>query len=120
MCLRKHGGGAAAQLRGSLSLCPKKEGGEDTLCSNRGFSQIMGLEKVCTPSHPLSPFVLSFGGSSFTLRVLRFAKEENCNSLSSMDVEPERGGVDNNLASIGLCMYNAESFHTTLSMGPIR
>lgn len=122
MCLREHGGGAAAQLRGFLSLCPKKEGGEDAVCSNAGFSQRMGLERVCTPSRPLSPLVLCLLVAPISpfLRVMMFAREETVNSLSSRDVEPERGGVDDNLASIGLCVYIAESVDTTLSMGPIR
>lgn len=55
VCLREHGGGAAAQLRGSLSFCPKKEGGEDAVCDNTGFSQIVGLNRVCTLSHSSPP-----------------------------------------------------------------
>ncbi|KAJ8793963.1 hypothetical protein J1605_000162 [Eschrichtius robustus] len=47
VCLCDRGGGTAARLRGSLSLCPEKEGGEDAVSSNTGFSQRMVLsEKV--------------------------------------------------------------------------
>lgn len=55
---------------------------------------------------PFSPF----------LRVNRVHEIRNCNSLSSGDVETERGGVDDNLASLGLCMYIAASFDTTFEL----
>ncbi|KAG8504981.1 Magnesium transporter protein 1, partial [Galemys pyrenaicus] len=38
VCLSDHDGGAAARLRSSLGLCPKKEGGEDAVSNNSGFS----------------------------------------------------------------------------------
>lgn len=122
VCLREHGGGAAAQLRGSLSFCPKKEGGEDAVCDNTGFSQIVGLKRVCTLSYSFSPNgSVSFGGSIFTVfKSYGVRERRNCNFLSSGDVESERGGVDDNLASLGLCMYIVASVDSTFSMGPIR
>lgn len=50
---------------------------------------------LCLLVAPFSPFFKSYG----------VRERRNCNFLSSGDVESERGGVDDNLASLGLCMY---------------
>lgn len=86
-------GGTAARLRGSLSLCPEKEGGEDAVSSNTGFSQQVGLERVCfVLPDPFSPPILYL----WRLQFRRFwncgvRERRNCNTLSSGTVESESG-----------------------------
>lgn len=76
VCLREHGGGAAAQLRGSLSLCSKKEGGEDDV-SNTAFPKEWGLRgSVLLPIPFPHWFRLSVAPVSPFLRVMEFVREE--------------------------------------------
>lgn len=75
VCLCNHGGGTAARFRGSLSLCPEKEGGEDAVSSNMGFSELEGLERICFVLP--DPFPRVFGGLiSAVFRIVGFAREE--------------------------------------------
>ena len=78
VCLCNHGGGTAARFRGSLSLCPEKEGGEDAVSSNMGFSEREGLKRIrfVLPDPFPRQFCVFGGFSSAVFRIVGFAREE--------------------------------------------
>ena len=96
MCLCNHGGGTAARFRGSLSLCPEKEGGEDAVSSNMGFSEREGLERIrfVVPDPFPRQFCVFGGFSSAVFRIVGFAREETVTlcvmGLSSLRVGRSR------------------------------